>query len=88
MIKGYFNNDPPSAFFNMLSYYYTCDALSALCYSFLGMEQCEPEDGKRHMENVLRWFDNMENSIPYTISVGIRAFFILLICDNEARRSR
>ena len=64
MIKGYFNDDPPSAFFDMLSYYYACDALSALCYSFLGMEQCEPEDGKRHMANVLRWFDNMHNPIP------------------------
>ncbi len=64
MINGYFNNDPPYAFFEMLSYYYACDALSALCYSFLGMEKCVPEDGRKHMENILRWFDNLNNPVP------------------------
>lgn len=64
MINGYFGNEPPREFFDLLSYYYACDALSALCYSFLGMEECEAEDGKRHMENILVWFDGMKNSIP------------------------
>ena len=64
MINGYFNNDTPHEFFDMLSYYYACDALSALCYSSMGMEQCVPEDGKRHMENILQWFDNMQTSVP------------------------
>jgi len=64
MINGYFDNDPPHAFFDMLSYYYACDALSALCYTFLGAEPGPPEDGRRHMENILRWFDNMQNPVP------------------------
>ena len=64
MINGYFNNVPPCEFFDMLLYYYACDALSALCYSFLDMEECVPEDGKRHMDNILRWFDNMNNPVP------------------------
>lgn len=64
IINGYFNNVPPCEFFNMLSYYFACDALSALCYTFLGTEPCEPEDGRRHMENILRWFDNMKNPVP------------------------
>ena len=63
MINGYFDNDPPTAFFEALSYYYACDALSALCYTFLD-EPCAPEDGRRHMENVLRWFDDMRNPVP------------------------
>ena len=64
MINGYFDNDPPTAFFEALAYYYACDALSALCYTFLGCEPYPPEDGRRHMENVLRWFDNMNNPVP------------------------
>jgi serine/threonine-protein kinase len=65
MINGYFDNDPPHEFFDMLSYYYACDALSALCYTFLGTENYEsPEDGRRHMENILRWFDGMRNPVP------------------------
>ena len=64
MINGYFNNDPPHVFFKLLSYYYASDALSALCYAFLGLEPCKPEDGRRHMENVLRWFGDMKNQVP------------------------
>ena len=79
MIKGYFNDDPPSAFFYMLSYNYACDALSALCYSFLGMEHYEPEDGKRHMANVLRWFDNMHNPIPMWF---LKDFYVQRIDKN------
>lgn len=64
MINGYFDGKPPHAFFDLLSYYFACDALSALCYASLGLEPCKPEDGKMHMENVLRWFYNMKHSIP------------------------
>ena len=64
MIDGYFDNDPPREFFELLSYYYACDALSALCYTFLGMEPHPPEDGRRHLQNVLRWFDGMKNPVP------------------------
>jgi len=64
MINGYFDDAPPREFFVMLAYYFACDALSALCYTFLGLEPYEPEDGRRHMENVLRWFDDMRNPVP------------------------
>lgn len=64
MINGYFNNDPPRDFFEMLSYYFACDALSALCYTFLDLEPGKLEDGRRHMENILSWFDDMNNPIP------------------------
>ena len=64
LINGYFDNTPPRAFFELLAYYFASDALSALCYTILGLEACEPEDGRRHMDNVLRWFDNMNNIMP------------------------
>ncbi len=64
MVNGYFNGDPPCDFFELLCYYFACDALSALCYSFTGAEPCKPQDGRRHMENVLCWFGGMENPMP------------------------
>jgi len=64
MINGYFQNSPPHDFFVMLSYYFAWDALAALCFTFIGWELHPPEDGRRHMENVLRWFDDMSNPVP------------------------
>ena len=64
MINGYFNGNPPPDFFDVLSYYFACDALSALCYTHAGLENELPEDGRQHMQNILRWFDNMQNPVP------------------------
>jgi len=64
MINGYFDNKPPLDFFELLAYYYASDAISAACFAFLGLEPCEPEDGRKHMKNVMRWFDNMKNHVP------------------------
>ena len=63
LIKGYFNGQPPSDFFKVFSYYLAYDALAALCDTSIG-EQGLPEDGRRHMENILRWFDYMNNPVP------------------------
>lgn len=65
MIHGYFGAEPPARFFAMLSYYFACDALSALCYTFLDAENgVSPEDGRIHMKNILCWFHNMQNPVP------------------------
>lgn len=64
MIDGYFEGDVPRLFFELLSYYYACDALSAVCYSFLGTEASTPEEGRLHMEHVLRWFHHKNHPIP------------------------
>jgi serine/threonine-protein kinase len=63
LINGYFISDPPSEFFDVLSYYLAYDALAALCDTSVH-NQGEPEVGRRHMENILRWFDDMNNSVP------------------------
>lgn len=62
-IKGYFDGELPHDFFKVFSYYLAYDALAALCDTSKG-EQGEPQDGRRHMENILRWFDNMNNPVP------------------------
>ena len=48
-IKGYFENNPPPEFFQLLSYY---TAYSTLKWS--------PENA----QCVLYWFDNMRNPVP------------------------
>ena len=62
-INGYFDDEVPGEFFRLLSYYLAYDALAALCDTSIG-EQGKPEDGKRHMENILRWFNYMQNPLP------------------------
>ena len=63
IFNGYFGGQPPFEFFTMRAYYSAYDALAALCDTSVS-EQGEPEDGKRHMVNTLRWFDNMQNPVP------------------------
>jgi serine/threonine-protein kinase len=63
LINGYFNGSPPGEFFIIHRYYLAYDALAALCDTSVG-NQGEPEEGKRHLDNVLRWFDNMQQPVP------------------------
>ena len=63
LFNGYFGGPPPTAFFAVRAYYSAYDALAALCDTSIG-DQGEPEDGRRHVENTLRWFDNMRNPVP------------------------
>ena len=63
MIRGYFGGEPPQEFFVIISYYFAYSALSALCATVRD-EEGNPEDGRRHVENILRWFDNMQNPVP------------------------
>ncbi|MHB1484133.1 MAG: GrpB family protein [Saccharofermentanales bacterium] len=63
LIKGYFEGEPPSDFFKVFSYYLAYDALAALCDTSEN-NQGVPAVGKRHLNNILRWFDNMQNPVP------------------------
>jgi len=65
-IRGYFGGEPPSIFFEVLSYYHSYNALDALCETLVD-EQCRPpwwEGAGRHTDNILKWFDNMKNPVP------------------------
>ena len=63
MLKGYFGGEPPQEFFEVNSYCFAYSALATLCDVFKG-EEGNSEDGKRHVENILRWFENMQNPVP------------------------
>ena len=64
-VRGYFGGEPPCIFFLLLSYYHSYSALSALCDTLID-GQCRPawwEGACRHTDNVLKWFDNMNNPV-------------------------
>jgi serine/threonine-protein kinase len=63
LINGYFDGTLPNEFFLMHRYYLAYDALAALCDTSVGI-QGEPEEGRLHLNNVLRWFDNMNDPVP------------------------
>ena len=61
LIKGYFRGEPPFDFFDVISKYFAQDVKTRV----------SPDDpldvretGLRHVENILRWFDNMNNPVP------------------------
>lgn len=60
-IRGYFNGEPPTTFWNVLTYYLAFDALAALTdpYGLNGIE-----DGTEIVNNILRWMDNFQNPVP------------------------
>lgn len=63
-INGYFDHDsPPMAFFEVLAYYFAYAALTALCET-AASNQKESEEGKRHMDNILHWFNDMNDPVP------------------------
>lgn len=63
LFRGYFNGEPPNAFFEILPCYFAYHALAVLCETAQN-HGGKPEDGRRHMENVLRWFDNFNSPVP------------------------
>ena len=60
-VRGYFGGEPPQEFFNLLAYYFACDALNGLLESY---EEGAPEEGLVDVQLVLSRFDNMNNPVP------------------------
>lgn len=61
MLKGYFDGEPPQGFFEVFAYYLAYDALAELCDA---SKREESEIGIRHMDNILSWLNNMQNTMP------------------------
>ena len=60
-MKGLFNGEPPTEFWNVFSYYLAYDALAALTdpYGLNGIE-----DGTEIVNSILEWTDNFKNLVP------------------------
>ena len=70
LIDGYFGDAVPDEFFLLHRYYLAYDALAALCETAAG-NQGEPDEGPRHLANVLAWFNGMNAVVPVWYRAGV-----------------
>jgi len=60
---GYFGGKPPIEFFRLLALYISSNALSSI-YWALPFGKEEIAIMKKQAQDILAWFDNMQNVIP------------------------
>jgi serine/threonine-protein kinase len=62
-LRGYFGGEPPPDFFKLLMFYISSNQLGAVGWAH-SFGESEMEFAKKQNEEVLRWFDNMNNPVP------------------------
>lgn len=62
-LNGYFGGQPPLDFFRLLAFYIASNTLSSI-YWAIPFGQSDLDTMMRQSQDVLRWFDNMQNPIP------------------------
>lgn len=63
MVNGYFDNDVPQKFWKLLALYISNNTLSSL-YWAIPFGEGEIETMRRQAEEILEWYDNMQNTVP------------------------
>lgn len=63
MVNGYFDNDVPQKFWKLLALYISSNTLSSL-YWAIPFGEGEIETMRRQAEEILEWYDNMQNTVP------------------------
>jgi serine/threonine-protein kinase len=62
-LNGYFGGTPPLVFFRLLAYYIASNTISSI-YWAIPFGQNEVDTMLKQTQDVLRWFDNMNNPVP------------------------
>ena len=62
-LRGYFGGEPPIDFFKLLTLYISSNALSSIVWA-IPFGQSDLDTMIKQSQDVLRWFDNMQNFIP------------------------
>lgn len=62
-LRGYFGGDPPMEFFKLLAFYIASNTLSSI-YWAIPFGQKDIDTMMKRTQDVLRWFDNMQNPVP------------------------
>jgi serine/threonine-protein kinase len=62
-LNGYFGGQPPLEFFKLLAFYISSNMLSSI-YWAIPFGQSDIDTMMKQSQDVLRWFDNMNNSVP------------------------
>lgn len=63
MFNGYFGDKIPDDFFPLLAFYFAYDAFASVC-EMIGNDESDIHDARHHVDNILRWFNNMQSNIP------------------------
>lgn len=63
MIRGYFNGEPPEDYWRVLAFYTSIGAISSIPWAYYRFPN-ELESRIKHIADVLKWFDNMNNPMP------------------------
>ena len=65
LIRGYFNGEPPTEFWDLLALYLSATGLMLVTWAFYIVKEkdCQ-EDCIQTVKNVLNWFDNMRKPVP------------------------
>ncbi|MCL2528158.1 MAG: phosphotransferase [Defluviitaleaceae bacterium] len=62
-IRGYFGGEPPIEFFKLLAFYISSNTLSSI-YWAIPFGQADVDIMMKQAQDVLGWFDNMQNPVP------------------------
>lgn len=62
-LRGYFGGEPPVEFFRLLVFYIASNTLSSI-YWAIPFGQSEIDTMMKQSQDVLTWFDNMQNPVP------------------------
>ena len=62
-LRGYFSGEPPNEFLRLLAFYIASNTLSSI-YWAIPFGQSEIDTMMKQSQDVLEWFDNMQNSVP------------------------
>ena len=62
-LRGYFGGEPPIEFFKLLAFYISSNTLSSI-YWAIPFGQDEIDTMLKQTQDVLRWFNNMQNPVP------------------------
>jgi len=62
-LRGYFGGEPPLEFFKLLTFYIASNTLSSI-YWAIPFGQSDLDISMKQTQDVLSWFDNMQNPIP------------------------
>ena len=62
-LRGYFGGEPPIEFFKLLAFYIASNTLSSI-YWAIPFGQSDLDTMMKQTQDVLRWYDNMQNPVP------------------------
>ena len=63
-IRGYFDGEPPTEFFNLMVLYNAILLLSLLSSSWAAVTEIGRDASMGLSQNILKWHDNMQNPVP------------------------